>query len=127
MECLECGDCCLETEMLLSKKDVDRLEKKGFKSKYFSRQNNEGYVVLKNRKGHCIFFDVEQKRCKIYEDRPMGCRLYPIIFDDMKGIVADTLCPAKNKWTENRKSHRGKKVIKLLKKIDSEAKQRCSS
>ena len=57
----------------------------------------------------------------------MGCRLYPIIFDDMKGIVADTLCPAKNKWTENRKSHRGKKVIKLLKKIDSEAKQRCSS
>ena len=127
MECLECGDCCLETEMLLSKKDMDRLEKKGFKSKYFSRQNNEGYVVLKNRKGHCIFFDVEQKRCKIYEDRPMGCRLYPIIFDDMKGIVADTLCPAKNKWTENRKSHRGKKVIKLLKKIDSEAKQRCSS
>jgi len=127
MECLECGDCCLETEMLLSKKDIDRLEKKGFKSKYFSRQNNEGYVVLKNRKGHCIFFDVEQKRCKIYEDRPMGCRLYPIIFDDMKGIVADTLCPAKNKWTENRKSHRGKKVIKLLKKIDSEAKQRCSS
>jgi len=127
MECLECGDCCLETEMLLSKKDIDRFEKKGFKSKYFSRQNNEGYVVLKNRKGHCIFFDVEQKRCKIYEDRPMGCRLYPIIFDDMKGIVADTLCPAKNKWTENRKSHRGKKVIKLLKKIDSEAKQRCSS
>jgi len=127
MECLECGDCCLETEMLLSKKDIDRLEKKGFKSKYFSRQNNEGYVVLKNRKGHCVFFDVEQKRCKIYEDRPMGCRLYPIIFDDMKGIVADTLCPAKNKWTENRKSLRGKKVIKLLKKIDSEAKQRCSS
>ena len=127
MECLECGDCCLETEMLLSKKDIDRLEKKGFKSKYFSRQNNEGYVVLKNRKGHCIFFDVEQKRCKIYEDRPMGCRLYPIIFDDMKGIIADTLCPANNKWTENRKTHRGKKVIKLLKKIDSEAKQRCSS
>ena len=127
MECLECGDCCLETEMLLSKKDIDRLEKKGFKSKYFSRQNNEGYVVLKNRKGHCIFFDVEQKRCKIYEDRPMGCRLYPIIFDDMKGIVADTLCPAKNKLTENRKSHKGKKVIKLLKKIDSEAKHRCSS
>ena len=127
MECLECGYCCLETEMLLSKKDIDRLEKKGFKTKYFSRQNNEGYIVLKNRKGHCIFFDPEQKKCKIYEDRPFGCRLYPIIFDDMKGIIADTLCPANTKWTENRKTHRGKKVIKLLKKIDSEAKQRCSS
>lgn len=127
MECLECGNCCLATEMLLSKKDIDRLEKKGFKTKYFSRQNNEGYIVLKNRKGHCIFFDAEQKKCKIYEDRPLGCRLYPIIFDDRKGIIADTLCPANNKWTENRKSHRGKKVIKLLKKIDSEAKKRCSS
>ena len=61
MECLECGDCCLETEMLLSKKDIDRLEKKGFKSKYFSRQNNEGYVVLKNRKGHCIFLMLNKK------------------------------------------------------------------
>ena len=127
MECLECGDCCLETEMLLSKKDIDRLEKKGFKTKYFSRQNNEGYIVLKNRKGHCIFFDPEQKKCNIYEDRPLGCRLYPIIFDDMKGIIVDTLCPANSKWTENRKTQRGKKVIKLLKKIDSEAKQRCSS
>ncbi len=127
MECLECGSCCLETEMLLSKKDIDRLKKKGFIAQYFSRQDKEGYIVLKNRQGHCIFFDMEQKKCEVYEDRPVGCRLYPIIFDDTKGIIADKICPANKNWTENRKKIKGKNVIKLLKKIDSEAKQRCSS
>jgi Fe-S-cluster containining protein len=112
--------------MLLSTKDIERLMKKGYNIEFFTRQDNEGYIILKNQKGHCVFFDINKRRCKIYDDRPSGCRLYPIIFDESKGIIIDTVCPSNKNWTENRKETVGKKVIELLKKIDNEAKTRCS-
>ena len=56
----------------------------------------------------------------------MGCRLYPIIHDEANGVVVDRLCPSNKKWCENKKKSLGKKVIKLLKKIDIEAIQRSS-
>lgn len=126
MVCSGCGTCCVETEMLLSTKDIERLMKKGYKTEFFAQHENEGYMILKNQKGHCVFFDVKKKRCKIYDDRPSGCRLYPIIHDELKGIIIDKFCPSNKSWTENRKKIIGKKVIELLKKIDNEAKKRYS-
>lgn len=127
MGCLECGTCCQETEMPLTKKDIERLLKKGYSTKFFTRHAKEGYITLRNLKGHCVFFDVKNIKCKVYSDRPLGCRLYPIIFDERKGVIVDKLCPAHMSWTENNKKTKGKKVIRLLKKIDREAKQRRSS
>ncbi|MCW3997713.1 MAG: YkgJ family cysteine cluster protein [Candidatus Bathyarchaeota archaeon] len=124
---MECGTCCQETEMLLSKKDIERLQKKGFSIKFFARNVKEGYITLRNLNGHCVFFDVKNIKCKVYRDRPIGCRLYPIIFDEAKGVIVDKLCPAHRSWTENNKKVVGKKVIRLLKKIDREATQRSSS
>jgi Fe-S-cluster containining protein len=126
MECCRCGTCCLETEMLLSTKDIERLKKKGYSIEFFSRLDEEGYIVLRNQNGHCVFFDVKMRKCKVYDIRPIGCRLYPIIFDESKGVIVDEVCPSNKSWTKNRKKAKGKKVIKLLKKIDYEAKQRCS-
>jgi Fe-S-cluster containining protein len=127
MLCNRCGTCCLETEMLLSTKDIEKLIKKGHNIEFFTRQDNEGYIILKNQNGHCVFFDVNKKRCIIYSDRPTGCRLYPIIFDESKGLIIDKVCLSNKSWTKNRKKTTGKKVIELLEKIDNEAKKRDSS
>jgi uncharacterized protein len=127
MRCLRCGVCCTETEMLLSKQDILRLEKKGFLVESFVRFDDEGYAILRNRDGYCVFYNVKQRQCDIYADRPYGCRVYPVILDEDKGIVADHICRAKRTITEQEKIRKGKQVIRLLEKIDREAKSNRST
>ena len=57
MRCSNCGLCCIETEMLLAVKDIRRLEKKGFSKSSFAEIDNQGYAVLKNRDGYCVFYN----------------------------------------------------------------------
>ena len=110
--------------MLLSEDDIKRLERKGYDRNFFARCESEGYVTLRNCSGYCVFYDVQKKRCKVRAIRPLGCRIYPVIYDEEKGIVVDNICPAQNTVTEKQKAKRGKKVIRLLEKIDAEAKKR---
>lgn len=42
------------------------------------------------RKGWCPQLDLETKRCRIYEDRPEGCRLFPTLQDFERGAVPKT-------------------------------------
>ena len=112
--------------MLLSAEDIAQLEKKGYKKEFFTRIDKAGYSVLRNCEGRCVFFNAEKRRCNVYAERPSGCRVYPIILDEDKGIVADTLCQARKTVTQQEKNRRGKKVLKLLKLLDKEAKQRSS-
>lgn len=123
MHCLRCGACCTETEMLLSEKDIDRLKRKGYSKTYFVRFDKEGYAVLRNHNGYCVFYNVEKCRCNIYADRPTGCRLYPVILDEDNGIITDHICCAKNTIRAAEKIRKGKQVIKLLERIDREAKR----
>jgi Fe-S-cluster containining protein len=124
MRCLRCGVCCKETEMLLSAEDIEQLEKKGYDRDFFVHFDSEGYATLRNYNGYCIFYDAEKKRCKVRAHRPSGCRIYPVIYDEEKGIVVDNICPASGTVTEKQKAKKGKKVLKLLKTIDAEAKRR---
>jgi len=124
MRCLRCGVCCRETEMLLSAKDIKRLERKGYDRDFFVRFDSEGYATLRNHRGYCVFYDAEKKRCKIHAHRPLGCRIYPIIYDETKGIIVDQICPSQGSVTEKQKAKRGKKVLKLLEIIDAEAEKR---
>ena len=98
--CKDCGKCCIETEMLLSRKDIDRIEKnnpKRLKIANFVRKTEEGLSQLKNIKGYCIFFDSAANLCTIYDVRPQGCRFYPLIYDsDKKQCVFDEECPKPN-------------------------------
>jgi len=120
MRCLRCGVCCRETEMLLSLDDIERLERKGYRKEFFVCFDREGYPTLRNRQGHCVFYDSEKSRCRVYKDRPLGCRLYPVIYDELKGIIVDNICHTKNKITEKEIERKGKKVVKLIKKIVKE-------
>ena len=124
MRCLRCGLCCRETEMLLSDKDIERLERKGYDKDLFVHFDSEGYATLRNYHGYCVFYDTENKCCKVRAYRPLGCRIYPVIYDETKGIIVDTICPSRNSVTEKQKAKRGEKVRKLLETLDAEAKKR---
>ena len=124
MRCSHCGVCCTETEMLLSKEDIKRLEKKGYNKKFFLRYDKACYAQLRNRNGYCVFYDLDKRQCSVYADKPSGCSVYPVILDEEKGIVIDDICPAKETITNEEKEAKGKEVIKLLEKIDNEAKCR---
>jgi len=113
--------------MLLSNEDIERLERKGYARKYFAKCDSKGYVTLRNYRGCCVFYDDEKRRCKVYSDRPLGCRIYPVIQDEAKGIVVDTICHAQGTVTEKQKAKRGRKLLKLLEKIDAEAEKRSSA
>jgi uncharacterized protein len=121
MKCSHCGICCSETEMLLSKKDIARLRKKGFNQSFFVRYDKDGYALLKNCDGYCVFYDLVKRRCRIYIDRPSGCRVYPVILDESSGIIVDSICHCGNSIGEREKLLKGEKVIKLLDVIDCEA------
>jgi uncharacterized protein len=124
MRCSNCGVCCTETEMLLSKKDIARVEKIGFSQNFFIHFDKQGYAILKNKAGYCVFYDPQKKQCKIYLNRPSGCRVYPVIFDEDKGVVLDSICHSRETITEKEKHLQGKKVVRLLEVIDAEAEER---
>ena len=121
MRCSHCGLCCEKTEMMLSKADVERLERVGYERQKFMRYDKHGFVRLQNRHGSCIFYDHAKRHCKIYNHRPLGCRIYPVIYSEQEGIVVDDLCPAKNTVSEIELERKGKRVKELLQRIDSEA------
>jgi len=83
--------------MMLLEEDVKRIVELGYAESYFVRLS-DGFKILKNSKaGRCVFHD--GKACTIYENRPKGCRLYPIIFDeDRKLAVKDNLCPHRSEF-----------------------------
>jgi Fe-S-cluster containining protein len=125
MRCSNCGVCCTETEMLLSKRDIKRLEKIGFSQSLFVVFDKHGYALLRNREGYCFFYDRLNHQCSVYVDRPAGCRVYPVILDEDKGIILDSICESRKSIAQSEKNLKGKRVIRLLKIIDSEALERC--
>ena len=86
----KCFECCLETEMALSEKDITRIEDLGYEISDFLEEK-DGFMILKNIDGCCFF--LKGKLCSIYDDRPQGCRFYPLIYDlEIDNFVIDNLC-----------------------------------
>ena len=96
MRCVDgCFKCCISTEMVLSEDDIRRLETLGYKKEDFVVYIG-GFYRLKNIDGHCIFLDISSGKCKVYKYRPIGCRIYPAIYNPRKGFTLDKICPAIN-------------------------------
>ena len=119
VHCSNCGICCEETMMELSSKDVERLQEKGYCLKEFA-VINDGVTRLRNVEGICYFYNRAGKKCKIYEKRPMGCYLYPVVYLANEGVMVDELCPMGHTIIEEELRTKGKILEKLLKKIDGE-------
>jgi Fe-S-cluster containining protein len=121
LRCSNCGICCEETMMELSSEDIKRLEKMGFRLEEFAVTDN-GAARLRNIDGYCIFYNRANKKCQIYEKRPMGCRLYPVVYLVNEGAIVDELCPMGHTISEKELRTKGKILEQLLKKIDNESK-----
>ena len=105
-KCGECGVCCTNTEMFLSKSDIKLIFKKirlkNLNLKDFTIKNKIGLNQLKNINEVCFFYDKNSKNCSIYNFRPKGCRFYPLIYDiDKKNCVFDKDCPKPDLFYEN--------------------------
>jgi len=106
--------------MLLSNNDIEKIEKIGYNRNYFTK-SKKTWLKLKNKDGKCVFHN--GNICIIYEDRPEGCELYPLIYNkELKSAVIDEECPYGDYFRFNKKS-----VIilyKLISQIISERKSR---
>jgi hypothetical protein len=104
--------------MQLSLDDILRLEKLGYARKDFARIKN-GFYTLKNRDGACFFFDAEPRNCRVYADRPEGCKYYPIIYslDDRRPITDNDECHRACTVTEQELKASAPKLARLIKRI----------
>jgi Fe-S-cluster containining protein len=112
--------------MLLSERDIELLEKAGYTRKSFVRYDPQGCAQLRNNRGHCVFYDAEKHRCSEYRLRPIGCRIYPVVYSEEEGVIVDDLCPMKNTVSKIETERKSKRLVKLLKTLDYEAGKRLS-
>jgi Fe-S-cluster containining protein len=120
MHCSRCGTCCEKTEMLLSRADIRLLEKTGHDKKKFVRFNRQGFAQLRNSRGHCVFYQTDKHRCEVYSHRPLGCRIYPVIYSEEEGAIVDDLCPLAETVSKREIKSKTDKLRSLLQRIDSE-------
>lgn len=84
----------METNMFLTSRDIQLIEKRGFTREFFVSENN-GWLQLKNHHGRCVFHN--GNKCIIYEHRPEGCRLYPLVYDKThEEVILDDECPQRH-------------------------------
>ena len=121
MRCSNCGRCCEETQMELSGSDIERLEKAGYHRGEFALVDNDA-IQLRNVNRWCYFYNVTEKKCRVYQKRPLGCYLYPVVYLMDEGAVVDELCPMGNTVSERELRTKAKVLVKLLKEIDAERK-----
>jgi len=95
----DCHICCLDTRMTLTEADVTRLEAAGHSGFFFV--NDDYDLQLLNVDGHCVF--LVNGLCSVRDDRPEGCRLYPLILDlSVDRVVLDAVCPWAEEFTFGR-------------------------
>ena len=121
MRCSTCGKCCENTEMELSRDDIKRLEGEGYRREEFVVMDDDA-IRLRNVDGRCYFYSFTENKCRVYEKRPLGCYLYPVVYLANEGAIVDGLCPMEQTISEQELRKKGKILVKLLKKMDDERK-----
>jgi len=107
--------------MLLSRADIRLLERAGQAREKFVRFDRQGLARLRNNRGHCVFYQIENRRCRVYRYRPLGCRIYPVIYSEEEGVIVDDLCPQAATVSKKEIESKAKRLQKLLQRIDGEA------
>ena len=119
MRCSNCGLCCEETEMELSSNDVKKLKEAGYRRGEFAVLNND-VVRLRNVDGRCYFYSLAENNCRVYENRPLGCSLYPVVYLPDEGAIVDELCPMWHTVSEKELRVKGRTLVNLLRRMDAE-------
>lgn len=109
------------TEMELSEEDVERLKGIGYSRGEFSVMGEDMIPRLRNVGRWCYFYDPAKELCRVYMNRPLGCRLYPIVYSIDGQVTVDPLCPQAWTISQDALRDREKDLIKLVKTLESEA------
>lgn len=118
VECSRCGICCADTMMELSSEDIKRLEGKGYRVEEFVIID-DGVTRLRNVNGYCFFYSTAEKKCLVYDNKPWGCYIYPVVHMENEGPIVDSLCPMGHTISKRELRTKGKKLDKLLKMTDN--------
>ncbi|MCX8169414.1 MAG: YkgJ family cysteine cluster protein [Candidatus Methanomethylicia archaeon] len=116
-KCLKCGKCCIETQMPLSMIDISRIEDLGYKKSEFTIKK-DGVYILRNVNGHCYFLDINTMKCKIYQHRPIGCRIYPVVYINYGLIGIDDECPSSKTVTSKEIYRKKAKLMMLIREVE---------
>ena len=102
--------------MPLTSSDINRILRLGYRLEDFAVKV-EGEWRLRNIHGKCVFLGDEG--CRIYPYRPLGCRLYPLVYDESSRIVRfDEICPYADEF--ERTDEDVHKLINLLSHLSVE-------
>jgi Fe-S-cluster containining protein len=107
--------------MELSSEDIERLEETGYRREEFA-VIDDGVTRLRNVNGCCYFYAPNDKKCRVYGKRPLGCYLYPVVYLVNEGAIVDELCPMGQTISEQEFRTKAKILDKLLKKMDNKRK-----
>ncbi len=80
LECLECGACCHDSNVILYDDDIERIraKKPQFTTSAYIKRSRDGKVRLRFiGKGACQHLKKDLK-CRIYELRPFNCSVFPM-------------------------------------------------
>jgi hypothetical protein len=109
--------------MVLTNQDIKTIEKLGYNTSFFVAETNN-WFQLKNAKGRCVFHN--GTICVIYDHRPEGCRLYPVVFQkDDCNVILDKDCPQRHCFSiSTEKSRQLISLIQVLEEEQAERKQK---
>ena len=108
--------------MTLTREDAERIDALGYARDDYMIQAGFGFYQLKNIDRHCYFYDTKAKECQIYENRPEGCRYYPIIYHyNKRKCIVDKDCPSHGTVTRDDIRKVCHKVRRLVEQLRSEA------
>jgi Fe-S-cluster containining protein len=124
MRCARCGECCKGTMMELSEEDILRLIGLGFRREDICVIGEDGLARLRNIDGKCVFLSKDFKSCTVYENRPLGCEIYPVNCDQEGDIFVDEFCKARNTVSKSELRLKGATIKPHLETIDDEARGR---
>ncbi len=93
-ECLRCLQCCFfasdEEAPVILPEERNRLEKLASKAnvklKFTKVDGKELYRWV--IKGYCPFYDIGRRKCKIYGERPLACKMFPLLINPENGEVS---------------------------------------
>jgi hypothetical protein len=111
--------------MSLTQQDIHKIIEAGFQPSEF-RIHKEGEWRLSNQhaQGPCVF--LQNTKCQIYENRPTGCRIYPLVFDEtLQQTVVDFLCPFGFEFQVTDADRHN--LYTLIKQLDNENRQKSLS
>jgi len=80
LDCLECGACCHEANVILYDDDVERIRQRfpQYTTSAYIKRSRDGKIRLRFApNGRCQHLQKDLK-CRVYEQRPFNCSVFPM-------------------------------------------------